>query len=379
MLGYIKNWVKEKIKYYLVKCAEIAIVFFILVLSHLPKSKDKTEYEIIFIRYPRTKNEPHGGDKRINDLLVEILSEKYKLLDLSIPHPSTFSKSDIVRYILSNIYIGLYVNLIFFTKYNINYKYVIIDSAINFKIGGKNTFSILHYFYLNYAEKVFKNAYDNYKTYINYHKYQISGLRLTKNIVFNEKLSKELSQYKIPSILIHSCVDTRIFKNMNYNKIYSYTYIGGYSLYGKGIDYIFGLADKGFIIDFFSNYDPKYKNIIYHEYQTQENVPTILNQSKIVFYPSRSETFGLVIVESLACGTPVICSAEGVGVYLKEYIPEFVIDINQPYEKVVSEMILRLKIIENNYMEYSQKSISFIFELKFDFDSFRERVNKVFV
>ena len=37
-------------------------------------------------------------------------------------------------------------------------------------------------------------------------------------------------------------------------------------------------------------------------------LPTIYNKSKLTLFPSLSEGFGLVALESQACGTPVICS-----------------------------------------------------------------------
>lgn len=55
----------------------------------------------------------------------------------------------------------------------------------------------------------------------------------------------------------------------------------------------------------------KLKNIVFIGNQSQDTLREIYNISDIVVVPSRSEAFGLVVIESLACGTPVIGSKVG--------------------------------------------------------------------
>ena len=55
----------------------------------------------------------------------------------------------------------------------------------------------------------------------------------------------------------------------------------------------------------------KLQNVVFIGNQTQENLRKIYNISDVVIVPSRSEAFGLVIIEALACGTPVIGSNVG--------------------------------------------------------------------
>ena len=43
-------------------------------------------------------------------------------------------------------------------------------------------------------------------------------------------------------------------------------------------------------------------------FQTKEKIVDIMQESAAFVFPSRHETFGLVVAESLACGTPVICT-----------------------------------------------------------------------
>jgi glycosyltransferase involved in cell wall biosynthesis len=52
-------------------------------------------------------------------------------------------------------------------------------------------------------------------------------------------------------------------------------------------------------------------------HQAQDNVARIMNVSDLAVVPSRVEPFGLVAIEALACGTPVIATNQG-------GLPEFV-------------------------------------------------------
>ena len=59
------------------------------------------------------------------------------------------------------------------------------------------------------------------------------------------------------------------------------------------------------------------KDIIFIGNQTQENLNKLYNISDVLAVPSRVEGFGLVAVEALACGTPVIATNQG-------GLPEFI-------------------------------------------------------
>jgi glycosyltransferase involved in cell wall biosynthesis len=51
--------------------------------------------------------------------------------------------------------------------------------------------------------------------------------------------------------------------------------------------------------------EKKYPQAQYHGYLTGQNLVHAYQQAKVFVFPSRADTFGLVMIEALACGTPV--------------------------------------------------------------------------
>lgn len=59
------------------------------------------------------------------------------------------------------------------------------------------------------------------------------------------------------------------------------------------------------------------KNVYFIGHKTQKTLKKLYNIADVFAMPSRMEAFGLVAIEALACGTPVVCSEAG---GMKEYI-----------------------------------------------------------
>ena len=53
------------------------------------------------------------------------------------------------------------------------------------------------------------------------------------------------------------------------------------------------------------------QNIMIKGFATQNKIASVINESDVVVVPSLREGFGLVAIESLACGVPVVCSRVG--------------------------------------------------------------------
>lgn len=70
--------------------------------------------------------------------------------------------------------------------------------------------------------------------------------------------------------------------------------------------------------DYLNNLDIKNAKISFIEHQTQEELATNLQEASICISFSNYETFGIVIPEAIACGTPVIATNTGVAIELQK-------------------------------------------------------------
>lgn len=304
-----------------------------------------------------------GGDTRINSIIINALREKGFDVDV-------YGKNGIPRtsYVISIIdqFLGFQIGFSLNVSRHLhatNYYAVIIDSSANFLVFYDRVINVFHYSYRQYAENVpgltrdFKMIYRKMDTMQQY------GAKKALNITVSRSLKNYLqARYSIHSTVIPNCVDTSVFyPDKKLKKKYPVAFIGGYAYYGKGMDIVEKLSNKNRTIHCFSNGSLNTKHVINHSYLKQEDVPGVMNQVGILIYPSRSETFGLVPLEALACGVPIIMNKVGIGEEIIEIIPEFVVDAaGLSLDDIVQEYDKRLTIIKNNYQVYSQKSLSFI-------------------
>ncbi|MEM0134205.1 MAG: glycosyltransferase [Thermoplasmatales archaeon] len=72
----------------------------------------------------------------------------------------------------------------------------------------------------------------------------------------------------------------------------------------------FKIAGTGPLKEDVTNYAEKYKNIEYLGYVSEAEKVDLLRNAKLLVTPSRAETFGVVFIEAMASGTPVVGSSE---------------------------------------------------------------------
>jgi len=344
-------------------------VFFLIGL----KKKKTDNKKILFVNYPRNKGDALGGDTRINSIIINVLKEKGFDVEVYGKNgiPGTSYVIDIIDQFLG-FQIGFTLN-VSRHLHAANYYAVIIDSSANFLVFYDRVINVFHYSYRQYAENVPGLSRDFKMIYRKMEKMQLYGAKKALNITVSRSLQNYLqARSSIYTTVIPNCVDTSVFyPDKKLKKKYPVAFIGGYAYYGKGMDIVEKLSNKNRTIHCFSNGSLNTKYVVNHSYLKQEDVPGIMNQVGILVYPSRSETFGLVPLEALACGVPIIMNKVGIGEEIIEVIPEFVVDAaGLSLDDIVREYDKRLTIIKNNYKVYSQKSLSFIEEHGFTRERF---------
>jgi glycosyltransferase involved in cell wall biosynthesis len=108
--------------------------------------------------------------------------------------------------------------------------------------------------------------------------------------------------------------------------------------------------------------DPKLiNNIILTGYVVNTDLPAIYAQSKIFLYPSLRESFGIPMLEAMACGTPVITSttssmpevAGSAAILINPFDPE---EITTAMIKLYADTDLRKRLIEKGREQASKYS-----------------------
>ena len=107
------------------------------------------------------------------------------------------------------------------------------------------------------------------------------------------------------------------------------------------------------------------KDIAFVGDQTQDNLNKLYNISDVLAVPSRVEGFGLVAVEALACGTPVVATNNG---GMTDFINESVgalVDVEDDVmlEKEISKILKEERVFDRaelaNYAKerYSEEKV----------------------
>jgi glycosyltransferase involved in cell wall biosynthesis len=135
-------------------------------------------------------------------------------------------------------------------------------------------------------------------------------------------------------------------------------FVGSSDYYGKGIDILEKLANLGVQIDCVTADRPRDTRLGWLGNIPNEKMPEYYQRYYALLLPSRFEGSALVILEAMACGTPVVTTSVGSGSDIAQEIPEFVVD--GPWDGVPEKIADRLSTINSHYGDFSARAREYV-------------------
>jgi len=109
--------------------------------------------------------------------------------------------------------------------------------------------------------------------------------------------------------------------------------------------------------------------------RSQDTLPYYYSAAELVVMPSHYESFGMVALESMACGTPVIASLVGGLIHLVE---DGVTGYHVPVEDPVALSKCISRLLEDKALRYRMGHDAFAFAKKFDWSNITGQVIEVY-
>lgn len=310
----------------------------ILLISNMYPSEEKP-YAGIFIK------------NQYDRLKTIMLNDEIHLFYMKRKFTNTLSS--ILKYV--STFIKFIPNL--FKKYDIlhlHFFYPLIILAILYKRIHKKAKIVVTFHGTDITKHV--------QSRINKKIYSLLATQIDINIAVGKELAKEIEdKLKVRiDVILSAGIDENIFyKEELTSKEFDYLFVGSFisrkgtdifiesikQIQNKNIKYCF--VGSGELINELQKLNTDQVKI--YQNLNQEQLRSIYNKSRFFVLPSRNEPFGLVVSESMFCGTPVIVAPNG---GLKEQVIDnkngYIMTENTP--EVLSEIIN--KTISLNEEEY---------------------------
>lgn len=251
------------------------------------------------------------------------------------------------------------------------YDLVICNGEYAFGVSHPRCINLFHGSYFGYR----KNLHDFLTT-----KQQVSlkimsfvqrfGAKEKRVVAVSEYTRRHLKDQGIDvDRVIYNGVDTDLFRPLKGSaKNDRLLAVGRYDYYGKGFDILEGLCSRGLKVECVTDIDPG-PAIQKLDVTSLVQLVQVYNEHRILVHPSRFEGFGLVPLEAMACGIPILMGNVGVGIDIKKKLPEFVVETEG--RNAADAYAERIRLLLDSYDRYPSVCRQFVID-NFNVGKFKE-------
>ena len=324
--------------------------------------------KICIVRYPYRGDFFRGGDYVLFDMIYEALKSEHEVVFYDHERRLVKTKIKVIRKVW-NVVSDL--TLPFMMTRDIQsalheFDLILADSSVITKIpfGNKRKVDLLCLVNVDYA--AYLSATQSFRGFaqrcILYFKSKIqdSGLKFWPVVSVSKNVASTLKSRNIEvDYLISNCAKPLKKPSNNCRVAEALVYAGSGDYYGKGLDVLEEVASLGFDVH---TYCPvSLSGCIEHGVAERDKLLQELSGYGAMLFPSRYESFGLIAVEALFVGLPVVMRRTGVGVELENVLPECVVPLNATaieWEEAITRVLSDRDRISKIGMEFSKHYVS---------------------
>lgn len=320
-----------------------------------------------------------GGVETITYILKEIFEKNNNIVDIIATdnfQKYTSNKKIKIRFywkILEKIFGKAILNYKILKYIELdNYDVLICNGEFSIGVNHKNIINLFHGSFYGYSKYLKKGISMRLrlKLYLGA-KLQKIGSRGKRVIAVSDFIKQILEEQgiKVNKVIYNSAyILPNISSLEKINNRKNYIMIGSFAAegYAKGFDIIQKLIEKYKLkITCISNEKIKFTENSYL-WLTREKMLEVLNEHRILIFPSRYEACQMLPIEAMSLGIPVVISSVGIGKKLSREISEFVVENLDP-----EEYYIKIMNIESRYEYYSKLAKNYIAQ-NFSIEKFEE-------
>lgn len=290
----------------------------------------------------------YGGVEYVNKMLIELF-EKEEFIARIISQ-ELLGKEPLLRVRKRLFGLNRLLSRHFSGHYAANTDVVICNGEFSLGVHHQAAINSFHGCYFGYAQAmrpyVLEREYRGLMRLANQQKNGAAG----KYVIADSRTLAEILERQGIRVdtVIDNAIDTNLFRPIkSVSRNDRCLFVGSLDYYGKGFDILEKLADRGIGIDCVTSSRPRDTRLGWLGNIPNEELPEYYARYKMFLLPSRFEGCGLVALEAMACGTPIVMTAVGAGPDIAREIPDFV--VGGQWDEIPQKIADRLNAIENNY------------------------------